>query len=50
MHIDDLKTALVQLGFNYQLAGGASWQEICPACKRKMLARVQWHRKKVANG
>jgi MFS family permease len=36
MHVDDLKTTLGQLGFNYQ-----NWQELCPACKRITLAGAQ---------
>jgi NNP family nitrate/nitrite transporter-like MFS transporter len=42
MHIDDLKTTLRELGFDYQMPGPAeNWQEICPACKRKTLASAQ---------
>jgi NNP family nitrate/nitrite transporter-like MFS transporter len=42
MHIDDLRAILPQLGFDYGMAGPAgSWQELCPACKRKTLATAQ---------
>jgi len=42
IHIDDLKRALSQLGFDYSLPGSAgSWQELCPACKRKTLSMAQ---------
>jgi hypothetical protein len=42
MHIDDLKTVLRHLGYDYTLAGQtATWQDLCPACKRKALATAQ---------
>jgi MFS transporter, NNP family, nitrate/nitrite transporter len=42
MHIEDLKRVLPQVGFNYQMAGtDATWQELCPACKRKSLSLAQ---------
>jgi NNP family nitrate/nitrite transporter-like MFS transporter len=42
MHIDDLKTILPQLGFDYTMPGPAGhWQELCPACKRKSLSLAQ---------
>jgi NNP family nitrate/nitrite transporter-like MFS transporter len=42
VHIDDLKTVLPQLGFDYALPGPAGyWQELCPACKRKTLSAAQ---------
>lgn len=42
MHIDDLNQALPELGFNYEMGGPAkTWQEICPPCKRKTIARAQ---------
>jgi len=43
MHVDDLKTTLGQLGFNYQ-----NWQELCPACKRITLAGAQLRLKETA--
>ena len=42
MHIDDLNTVLPELGFNYEMPGPArTWQEICPPCKRRTIARAQ---------
>jgi len=44
MHVDDLKVVLDQLGFDYRLAtphGRVHYQEICPACRRRMLALNQ---------
>jgi len=51
MHIDDLKAVLPQLGFDYKIdASGTSWQELCPACKRKSLSLAQLRLKEEANG
>jgi MFS transporter, NNP family, nitrate/nitrite transporter len=36
MHVDDLRSVLPKVGFEY-----GEWQELCPACKRKTLARTQ---------
>jgi MFS transporter, NNP family, nitrate/nitrite transporter len=42
MHIQDLKIVLPQLGFDYSMAGSQySWQDLCPACKRKTLSVAQ---------
>lgn len=44
MHVDDLKTVLDQLGFNYRFAttkGTIHYQDICPACRRRLLALNQ---------
>ena len=44
MHVDDLKTVLDQLGFNYRYAtpkGELHYQDICPACRRRLLALNQ---------
>jgi hypothetical protein len=49
MHVDDLKQVLGELGFDYSGFGGdsgessGSWQDLCPACKRKTLAGAQLH-------
>jgi MFS transporter, NNP family, nitrate/nitrite transporter len=49
MHVDDLKLALGRLGFDYSLPGPAGhWQELCPACKRKSLAKAQLRLKEEA--
>ncbi|HSF41001.1 MAG TPA: MFS transporter [Thermoanaerobaculia bacterium] len=55
MHVDDLKLALRDLGFDYRLPGPAGpesghWQELCPACKRKSLAGAQLRLKENARG
>lgn len=51
MHIEDLKRVLPQVGFNYQLERtDATWQELCPACKRKSLSLAQLQLKDVSRG
>jgi len=51
MHIDDLATVLPQLGFDYRMPGPAQhWQQVCPACKRKTIARAQLRMKEAADG
>jgi hypothetical protein len=51
MHIDDLRRVLPQVGFNYQIGGGAGhWQALCPACKRKTLAGAQLRAKEQSRG
>ncbi len=44
MHVDDLKTVLDQVGFNYRYAGTKGevhYQDICPHCRRRLLALNQ---------
>jgi NNP family nitrate/nitrite transporter-like MFS transporter len=42
LHIEDVKQVLPQLGFDYRVPGPAgTWQDLCPACKRKTLSRAQ---------
>ena len=43
MHIDDLKRVLPQVGFDYSMPPGpaGTWQDLCPACKRKSLSLAQ---------
>ncbi len=44
IHVDDLKTVLDQLGFNYRFAtpkGEVHYQDICPKCRRRLLAANQ---------
>jgi nitrate/nitrite transporter NarK len=50
MHIDDLRTILPQLGFDYSTSGAGYWQELCPACKRKTLSVAQMRIKENARG
>ena len=44
MHVSDLKLVLDQLGFDYRFArpqGEIHYQDICPACRRQLLALNQ---------
>ncbi len=44
MQVDDLKTVLDQLGFNYRFATGRGeihYQDVCPSCRRRLLAANQ---------
>lgn len=41
LHLQDLKTVLAELGIDQRLEDGAHYQEVCPACRRKMLAAAQ---------
>ena len=44
MHVEDLKTVLDELGFNYRFAtpqGEIHYQEICPPCRRRLLGLNQ---------
>ena len=44
MHVEDLKIVLDQLGFNFRYVtpdGEIHYQEICPMCRRKLLALNQ---------
>jgi hypothetical protein len=51
MHIDDLNDVLNELGFDYAMQGpAATWQEVCPPCKRKSLAIAQLRLRNEANG
>ncbi len=51
MHIDDLRSILPQLGFDYAMPGAAgNWQALCPECKRKTLSVAQMRIKEQWNG
>jgi hypothetical protein len=50
MHVDDLGKALRELGFDYRLKEGGTWQSLCPACKRKSVALTQLRLKEEARG
>ena len=51
LHIEDVKRVLPQLGFDYRVPGPAgTWQDLCPACKRKTLARAQMRLRDDAGG
>ena len=44
LHVDDLKSVLDELGFNYRFptpAGEVHYQDICPTCRRRLLAANQ---------
>jgi hypothetical protein len=47
MQMDDLKTVLPQVGFDYSIpesSGGGNWQDTCPQCRRKQIALNQVRR------
>src|SRR5450631_1707753 len=51
MHIDDLRTILPQVGFDYATPGPAGhWQALCPTCKRKSLSMAQMRMKEESRG
>jgi hypothetical protein len=51
MQIDDLRRVLPELGFDYRLAGDdATWQDLCPPCKRATLANAQLRLKAPVHG
>ena len=51
MHIEDLNRVLPQVGFDYRLPESQfTWQEICPACKRKSLSLAQLRLREEARG
>jgi hypothetical protein len=41
LQMGDLKDVLPQVGFDYSLAAGGSYQDVCPACRRKVVALAQ---------
>jgi NNP family nitrate/nitrite transporter-like MFS transporter len=41
MHLDDVKQVLPELGFNYTMPHGGTWQDLCPSCKRKTISTAQ---------
>ena len=41
---------LGELGFDYSGFASGSWQDLCPACKRKTLAGAQLRQKEAARG
>ena len=44
LQIDDLKMLLPEVGFDYSTAAGGNYQEICPACRRKLIGFAQAER------
>jgi len=41
---------LGELGFDYTMAFGGTWQDVCPPCKRKSLATTQLRLRKESHG
>jgi hypothetical protein len=41
LQVGDLKDILPELGFDYSSESGANWQDVCPACRRRLIARTQ---------
>ena len=41
LHVEDLKLVERAIGVRYGLEGGAHYQDVCPACRRKTLALTQ---------
>jgi len=41
MHVEDLKTTLDELGLDQRLDEGGHYQEVCPTCRRKLMALNQ---------
>jgi MFS transporter, NNP family, nitrate/nitrite transporter len=50
IHIQDLKTVLQELHFDYTMGKSATWQDVCPPCKRKSLATSQLRLRKELHG
>jgi MFS transporter, NNP family, nitrate/nitrite transporter len=50
MHIRDLNLVLGELGFDYAMPTAGTWQQVCPACKRKSLATTQLRLRKEFHG
>ncbi len=41
LQMDDLKEVLPQVGFDYSQPGGGSYQDLCPRCRRTVVALAQ---------
>jgi hypothetical protein len=41
LQMEDLKDVLPQVGFDYTLPGGGSYQDVCPACRRRLVTLAQ---------
>jgi hypothetical protein len=37
----DLKAVLPQIGFDYSTPDGGSYQDVCPRCRRRLVAFAQ---------
>jgi NNP family nitrate/nitrite transporter-like MFS transporter len=50
MQIDDLAIVLERLGMDYRLDERRRWQDVCPACKRSLVAIAQLRLKDAQDG
>jgi hypothetical protein len=41
MQVEDLKMVLAELGFDQTMDDGTHYQEVCPRCRRRLLAANQ---------
>jgi hypothetical protein len=44
LQMGDLKAVLPQVGFDYTLEGGGNYQDLCPACRRRLVTLAQSQR------
>jgi hypothetical protein len=44
LQMNDLKQVLPELGFDYSLADGGNWQDVCPPCRRRLFTLAQSER------
>lgn len=44
LQMQDLKEVLPQLGFDYSTRGGPNYQDVCPRCRRRLVALAQTDR------
>ncbi len=44
MQVADLKAVLPQVGFDYALADGGHYQDVCPVCRRRLVTQAQARR------
>lgn len=44
LQMGDIKEILPELGFDYSLADGGSWQDVCPPCRRRLFTLAQSER------
>jgi hypothetical protein len=46
LQMQDLKDVLPQLGFDYSMADGGNYQDVCPRCRRRLVGLAQNERVK----
>jgi hypothetical protein len=44
LQVSDLKDVLPEVGFDYSVSGGGNYQDICPACRRRLVTLAQSQR------